>query len=138
MVEPRRFGPCGGSCFLVGLDVTVEKKEAKGRLFRQVCDAQGKADLVVDAASRSFLLRNIRIEPRCRGIVGWVANFIGPLLTKTYSDVTLFQIPADLPFTIETVDSGVDWLAIAGKVAWASKAPGVRGDSAQPPANTSP
>jgi len=123
VVEPRRFGPCGGSCFLVGLDVTVEKKQAKGRLFRQICDAQGKADLVVDAPRRSFLLRNVRIEPRCRGIVGWVVNFIGPLLTKTYTDVTLFQMPEDLPFTIESVGSGTDWLAIAGKVAWASKAP---------------
>jgi hypothetical protein len=126
VVEPRRFGPCGGSCFLVGLDVTVEKKQVKGRLFRQICDAQGKADLVVDAPSRSFLLRNVRIEPRCRGIVGWVVNFIGPLLTKTYTDVTLFQMPEDLPFTIESVGSGTDWLAIAGKVAWASKASGAQ------------
>jgi len=124
VIEPRRFGPCGGTCFLVDLDVTVEKKEAKGRLFRQICDTQGKADLVVDAASRSFLLRNVRIEPRCRGIVGWVVNFIGPLLTKTYTDVTLFQMPEDLPFTIESVGSGADWLAIAGKVAWTSKASG--------------
>lgn len=123
VIEPRRFGPCGGSCFLIGLGVTVEKKEAKGRLFRQICDTEGKADLVVDAASRSFVLRNVRIEPRCHGIVGWVVNFIGPLLTKTYTDVTLFQVPEDLPFTIESVDSGIDWLAIAGKVAWASKAP---------------
>jgi len=123
VVEPRRFGPCGGSCFLVGLDVTVEKNEAKGRFFRQICDAQGKADLVVDAPSRSFLLRNVRIEPRCRGIVGWVVNFIGPFLTKTYTDVTLFQMPEGLPFTIESVGSGTDWLAIAGKVAWSSKTP---------------
>jgi hypothetical protein len=124
VIDPRRFGPCGGTCFLVSLNVTVEKKEAKGRLFRQICDAQGKADLVVDAASRSFLLRNVRIEPRCRGIAGWVVNFIGPLLTTTYNDVVLFQMPKDLPFTIESVDSGADWLAIAGKVAWTSKAPG--------------
>ena len=96
--------------------------EAKGRLFRQICDAEGKADLVVDAASRSFVLRNVRIEPRCKGVVGWVVNFIGPFLTQTYTDVTLFQMPENLPFTIESVDSGVDWLAIAGKVAWASKA----------------
>ena len=52
-------------------------------------------------------------------------NFIGPLLTKTYTDVTLFQMPEDLPFTIESVGSGADWLAIAGKVAWAAKAPEV-------------
>jgi hypothetical protein len=123
VIEPRRFGPCGGTCFLVGLGVTVEKKEAKGNLFRQICETQGKADLVVDAASRSFLLRNVRIEPRCHGLVGWVVNFLGPFLTKTYTDVTLFQMPENLPFTIESVDSGNDWITIAGKVAWASKAP---------------
>jgi hypothetical protein len=134
VIEPRRFGPCGGTCFLVGLGVTVEKKEAEGRLFRQICDAQGKADLVVDAASRSFLLRNVRIEPRCHGIVGWVVNFIGPFLTKTYTDVTLFQMPEDLPFTIESVDSGTDWITIAGKVAWASKARDAPSGSAPPPA----
>lgn len=138
VVEPRRFGPCGGSCFLVGLDVTVEKKEGRGRLFRQICDAQGKADLVVDAASRRFLLRNIRIEPRCQGVVGWVVNFIGPLLTETYSDVTLFQVPADLPFTIESVGSGADWLAIEGKVDWAARAPGAPPGFAQPPATATP
>jgi hypothetical protein len=131
VIEPRRFGPCGGICFLVGLGVTVEKKETKGRLFRQICDTQGKADLVVDAASRSFLLRNVRIEPRCHGIVGWVVNFLGPLLTKTYTDVTLFQMPEDLPFTIESVGSEASWLAIAGKVSWASK--GAEAGSKSPP-----
>jgi hypothetical protein len=135
-IEPRRFGPCGGTCFLVGLGVTVEKKEAKGHLFRQVCDAQGKADLVVDAASRSFVLRNVRIEPRCHGIVGWVVNFLGPFLTKTYTDVTLFQMPENLPFTVESVDSGTDWITIAGKVAWASKAPSAPSGSAPPPPAT--
>ena len=122
VIEPRHFGPCGGSWFLVDLAVTVEKMKAKGHLFRQICDAEGKADLVVDAPSRRFVLRNVRIEPRCKGVVGWVVNFIGPFLTKTYTDVTLFQMPENLPFTIESVDSGGDWLAIAGKIAWASKA----------------
>jgi len=130
-VEPRRFGPCGGSCFLVGVGVTVEKMEAEDRRFRQVCDAQGKADLVVDPESRSFVLRNLRVEPHCEGVVGWVVNFIGPLLTQTYTDVTLFKMPEDLPFTIESVDSGVDWLAIAGQVDWAPKA-------AAPPATPAP
>jgi hypothetical protein len=31
-------------------------------------------------------------------------------------------MPEDLPFTIESVDSGTDWVAIAGKIGWASKA----------------
>jgi hypothetical protein len=122
-IEPQHFGPCGGSCFLVDLAVTVEKKKAKGHLFQQICDTEGKADLVVDAPSRRFVLRNVRIEPRCKGVAGWVVNFISPLLTTTYTDVTLFQMPENLPFTIESVDSGTDWVAIAGKIAWASKAP---------------
>jgi hypothetical protein len=122
-IEPRHFGPCGGSCFLIDLAVTVEKKKAGGRLFQQICDTEGKAELVVDAPSRRFVLRNVRIEPRCKGVAGWVVNFISPLLTTTYTDVTLFQMPENLPFTIESVDSGTDWVAIAGKIAWASKAP---------------
>ncbi len=122
VIEPRHFSPCGGSCFVVDLAVTVEKKKVKGRLFREICNTEGKADLVVDAPSRRFVLRNVRIEPRCKGVVGWVVNVIGPLLTKTYTDITLFQMPENLPFTIESVDSGADWLALAGKVAWASKA----------------
>lgn len=120
VVEPQRFGPCGGSCFLVGVAVTVVKMDAEDRLFRQVCDARGKADLLVDPASRSFVLRNVRIEPHCHGVVGWVVNFVGPFLTQTYTDVTLFKMPDDLPFTIDSVDSGVDWIAIAGRVDWES------------------
>ncbi|HXM70961.1 MAG TPA: hypothetical protein VN970_07490, partial [Thermoanaerobaculia bacterium] len=122
VVEPHRFGPCGGNCFTVDVAVTATKAKTQGFLFRQICDPQGKADLVVDAPSRSFVLRNVRIEPRCKGLVGWLVKFIEPLLTKTYSDVTLFQMPKDLPFTIESVSGGADWLAIAGKVAWAAKA----------------
>ena len=122
-LEPRHFGPCGGSCFLVDLTVTVEKmKKVRGRFFQQVCDTEGKADLVVDAPARRFVLRNVRIAPRCKGVFGWVVNVITPLLTTTYTDVTLFQMPENLPFTIESVDSGTDWLGIAGKIAWASKA----------------
>ncbi|HET9793428.1 MAG TPA: hypothetical protein VFS34_03115 [Thermoanaerobaculia bacterium] len=122
-LEPRHFGPCGGTCFLVDLTVTVEKmKKIRGRFFQQVCDTEGKADLVVDAPARRFLLRNVRIAPRCEGVFGWIVNVITPFLTTTYTDVTLFQMPANLPFTIESVDSGTDWLGIAGKIAWASKA----------------
>lgn len=120
-IEPGHFGPCGGTCFAIKLVVTVEKKEKKGRLFRQICDTEGKADLFVDAKTRSFLLRNVRIAPKCKGVVGWVVNFLGPLLTKSYTDITLFQMPENLPFTIESVDSGTDWLAIAGRVDWASR-----------------
>jgi hypothetical protein len=123
VIEPLHFGPCGGTCFVVDLTVTVEKtRKAKARLFREICATEGRADLVVDAGSRRFVLRNVRIEPRCKGVVGWVVNFISPLLTKTYTDVTLFQMPENLPFTIRSVDSGADWVAIGGKIRWASKA----------------
>ncbi|HEY8132387.1 MAG TPA: hypothetical protein VII12_10885 [Thermoanaerobaculia bacterium] len=120
-IEPRHFGPCGHECFLLDLVVTAQKPKAKGYLFQQICDTQGKADVVVDAPSRSLLLRNVRVEPRCQGIIGAVVNFLTPFLTKTYTDVTLMQMPANLPFTIESVGSGADSIVIAGKVAWAMK-----------------
>lgn len=54
-IEPRRFGPCGGTCFLVELGVTAEKKRASGKsFFKQICEPEGRADLFVDAPSRSF------------------------------------------------------------------------------------
>lgn len=123
-IEPRRFGPCGGSCFLVELGFTAEKKRASGEsLFRQICEPEGKADMVVDAPSRSFQLRNIKVRPRCKGVVGWVVNFIAPLVTKTYTDMTVFQMPPGLPFTIESVGSGANYVAIAGRVSWESDGP---------------
>jgi len=121
VIEPRHFGPCGRECFLLDLVVTAQKPKAKGYLFQQICDTQGKADVVVDAPSRSLLLRNVRVEPRCQGVIGAVVNFLTPFLTKTYTDVTLMQMPENLPFTIESVGSGADSIVIAGKVAWAMK-----------------
>ncbi|HMC22815.1 MAG TPA: hypothetical protein VKL19_13270, partial [Thermoanaerobaculia bacterium] len=121
VIEPRHFGPCGRECFLLDLVVTAQKPKAKGYLFQQICDTQGKADVVVDTPSRSLLLRNVRVQPRCQGVIGAVVNFLAPFLTKTYTDVTLMQMPANLPFTIESVGSGADSIVIAGKVAWAMK-----------------
>jgi hypothetical protein len=116
-IEPRRFGPCGGTCFLVELGVTAEKKRSSGKsLFKQICEPEGRADLVVDPASRSFVLRNIKVQPKCKGVVGWVVNFIAPFVTKTYTDMTVFQMPAGLPFTIESVGSGANYVSIAGRV----------------------
>ncbi len=117
-IEPRRFSPCGGQCFLLDLGVTAEKKSGRKSLFKQICEPEGKADLVIDAPSRSFVLRNVVIEPRCKGVVGWLVNFLMPLLKKSYSDITLFQMPENLPFTIEKVGSGMNWLAISGRVVW--------------------
>ena len=121
VIEPRHFGPCGRECFLLDLVVTAQKPKAKGFLFQQICDTQGKADVVVDSQSRSLLLRNVRVAPRCQGVVGAIVNFVAPFLTKTYTDVTLMQMPDNLPFTIDSVGSGPDSISIAGKVAWAMK-----------------
>ena len=116
-IQPRRFSPCGDKCFLLELGVTAEKKSGKKKsLFRQICEPQGKADLVVDAPTRSFVLKNVRLETRCKGVVGWLVNFLTPLLAKTYGDMTLFKMPDTLPFTIEKVGTGMNWVAISGAV----------------------
>ena len=117
-IEPRRFGPCGRDCFLLDVVVRAEKPKKKGFLFQQICDAEGQADLVVETKSRSLLLRNVRVEPRCRGAIGAVLNFVTPFLAKSYGEVTLLQMPADVPFTIESVGSGAGSIVIAGRVGW--------------------
>ena len=116
-IEPRHFTPCGDKCFLLELGVVAEKKSGKKKsLFRQTCEPQGKADLVVDAPTRSFQLKNIRIETHCKGVVGWFVNFLTPLLTRTYGDMTLFKMPDSLPFTVEKVGTGANWVALSGTV----------------------
>ena len=121
-IEPRRFSPCGENCFLLELGVSAEKKSGKKSLFRQICEPQGKADLVIDTPSRSFQLKNIKLTTRCKGVVGWFINLITPLLTKTYTDMTLFKMPEDLPFTIEKVGTGANWVAISGKIDYQASA----------------
>jgi hypothetical protein len=116
-IQPRRFSPCGDKCFLLEMAVTAEKKSGKKKsLFRQFCEPLGKADLVVDAPNRTFQLKNIRIETHCKGVVGWFVNFLTPLLTKTYGDMTLFKMPENLPFTVEKVGTGMNWVALSGSV----------------------
>jgi len=115
-IEPRRFGPCGRECFLLDLKVTAQKTKR----LQQICDTEGKADVVVDPPTRSLVLRNLHVEPHCRGFFGAIVNFIAPLLTKTYSDVALLQMPKELPFTIESVGSSADAIFISGKIAWAA------------------
>ena len=39
-------------------------------------------------------------------------------MTKTYSDMTVFQVPPNLPFTVGSVGSGADYLKIAGRDEW--------------------
>jgi hypothetical protein len=121
VIEPRHFGPCGRDCFLLDLNVTAEKPKRKGYFFQQVCNTEGRADLVVDAPSRSLVMRNLRVQPRCQGVIGAIVNFLAPFLTKTYSDVTVLQMPNNLPFSIESVGSTANSIFIAGKVDWAMK-----------------
>ena len=117
-IEGTRFGPCGEHCFLVKIQLQAQKGSGRSRLFRQRCAPEGQADLEVDAPERRFMLRHVRIRPACEGALGWFVNIIAPLLTKTYEDITLFQMPENLPFTIESVDTGVDWIQIRGAVSW--------------------
>lgn len=120
-IEPRRFGPCGRDCFVLDLKFTAAKPKAQGFLFQQICDSEGKADLVVDAPSRSLVLRNIRVSPHCEGMLGSIVNFIAPFFAKSYSEIALLQMPADVPFTIESVGTSTDSIVIAGQVNWAMK-----------------
>jgi len=48
-------------------------------------------------------------------------NFIAPFFTKSYSEIALLQMPADVPFTIESVGTTTDSIVIAGQVDWAMK-----------------
>jgi hypothetical protein len=128
-VEGTRFGPCGEHCFLVKIRLQAQKGTGKNYLFRQKCAPEGQADLEVDAPQRRFVLRHVRLRPLCEGVLGWFANVIAPLLTKSYEDITLFQLPENLPFTIESVASGADWVQISGTVSWTPEARG-EGESA--------
>jgi hypothetical protein len=65
------------------------------------------------------VLRNIRVQPQCEGLLGSVVNFVAPFLTKSYSDVSVMQMPKDLPFTIDTVASAADAIVIGGRIDWA-------------------
>lgn len=120
-VEPTAFRPCGKGCFYTKFRFVAEKREKKKSFFREECVPEGKADLVIDKKARAFVLSNVQIRPQCKGIVGWFANLIAPLLTKTYNDMVLFKMPDDLPFTIETVDGDEASITLTGGVAWAER-----------------
>jgi hypothetical protein len=123
-VEGTRFGPCGEHCFLIKIRLQAQKGSGKNYIFRQKCAPEGQADLEVDAPQRRFVLRHVKLRPLCEGVLGWFANAIAPLLTKSYEDITLLQLPEDLPFTIESVASGADWVQIGGKISWTPEARG--------------
>jgi len=119
-ITPKMFRPCGDTCVTLGIEFTAEKKSQKGlkRLFYQYCAPVGKANLFVDKPNRAFILKNLKMETHCKGIVGWVVNFLTPFLTKTYGDMKLFQMPANLPLTVDSVRGGAQLVEIAGTVDW--------------------
>jgi hypothetical protein len=127
-IAPKMFRPCGESCFTLAIEVTAEKRSSKNRLkklFSQFCAPIGRANLFVDKPERAFVLRDVKIETHCKGVVGWVINFLTPLLTKTYSSMKLFQMPPNLPLTIDSVRGGAQLVEIAGTVDWEAGEPEV-------------
>ena len=119
-IAAKTFRPCGESCFTLSMEITAEKRSQNRlkKLFSQFCAPVTSASLVVDKEARAFLLRDVKVETHCKGLVGWVINFIAPLLTKTYTDLKLFQMPPDLPLTIDSVRGGARVVEIAGTVDW--------------------
>jgi hypothetical protein len=120
------FRPCGETCFTLEIEVTAEKRTGKNRLkklFSQFCAPVGKANLFVDKAERAFVLKDVKIETHCKGVVGWVINFLSPFLTKTYSEMKLFQMPPNLPMTIDSVRGGAHVVEIAGAIDWSAGKP---------------
>ena len=125
-IVPKMFRPCGETCFTLGIEVTAEKRTGKSRLkklFSQFCAPVGKANLFVDKEARAFVLKDVKIETHCKGAVGWVINFLTPFLTKTYSEMKLFQMPPDLPMTIDSVRGGAHQVEIAGSIDWTAAKP---------------
>jgi hypothetical protein len=125
-IAPKMFRPCGESCFTLAIEVTAEKRSSKNRLkklFSQFCAPVGRASLFVDKPQRAFVLKDVKIETHCKGVVGWVINFLTPFLTKTYSEMKLFQMPPNLPLTIDSVRGGAQLVEIAGTVDWEAGEP---------------
>jgi hypothetical protein len=118
-IVPKMFRPCGDTCFTLGIEVTAEKRSSTNRLkklFSQFCAPIGKANLFVDKDQRAFVLKDIKIETHCKGVVGWFLNFLTPFLTKTYGDMKIFQMPPDLPLTVDSVRGGAHLVEIAGSI----------------------
>jgi hypothetical protein len=124
-IAPKMFRPCGESCFKLALEVTAEKRSQNRlkKLFSQFCAPVTSASLVVDKEARAFLLRDVKVETHCKGVVGWIINFLAPLLTKTYTGLTLFQMPPNMPLTVDSVRGGAKLVEIAGTVDWEAGEP---------------
>jgi hypothetical protein len=125
-ITPKMFRPCGETCFTLAIEVTAEKRSSTNRLkklFSQFCAPVGKANLVVDKPERAFILEDVKIETHCKGVVGWVINFLTPFLTKTYSEMKLFQMPPNLPLTVDSVRGGAQLVEIGGSIDWSAGQP---------------
>jgi len=124
-IVPKMFRPCGESCFTLSIEVTAEKRSQNRlkKLFSQFCAPVGKANLFVDKPQRAFVLKDMKIETHCKGVIGWLVNFLTPLLTKTYGDLKLFQMPPDLPLTVDTVRAGARLVEIGGTIDWQAGEP---------------
>ena len=125
-ITPKMFRPCGESCFTLGIEVTAEKRTGKSKLkklFSQFCAPVGKANLFIDKPARAFVLKDVKIETHCKGAVGWFLNFLTPFLTKTYGDMKIFQMPPDLPLTVESVRGGAHLVEIAGSIDYTAGQP---------------
>jgi hypothetical protein len=120
-ITPKMFRPCGESCFTLGIEVTAEKRTGKSKLkklFSQFCAPVGKANLFIDKPERAFILKDVKIETHCKGVVGWFVNFLTPFLTKTYGDMKLFQMPPSVPLTVDLVRGGAHVVEIGGSIDW--------------------
>jgi hypothetical protein len=140
-ITPKMFRPCGETCFTLGIEVTAEKRTGKSRLkklFSQFCAPVGKANLFIDKPERAFVLKDIKLETHCKGVVGWFVNFLTPLLTKTYGDMKLFQMPPDLPLTVDSVRGGAHQVEIAGSIDWTAAKPKPKVPPAPQPVEVQP
>ena len=121
-ITPKMFRPCGESCFTLSMEITAEKRSQNRlkKLFSQYCAPVTSASLVIDKEARAFLLKDVKVETHCKGALGWIVNFLAPLLTKTYTNLALFKMPPDLPLTIDSVRGGAKLVEIAGRVDWSA------------------
>ena len=125
-IVPKMFRPCGETCFTLAIEVTAEKRSSTNRLkklFSQFCAPVGSANLFVDKAARAFVLKDVKIETHCKGVVGFFINFLTPFLTKSYSEMKLFQMPPGLPLTIDSVRGGAHLVEIGGTIDWEAGEP---------------
>jgi hypothetical protein len=131
-IEPERFAPCGEECFLARFRFVAAKVGSKRLSMR--CAPEGRATLVLDKEAKAFVLKDVKTEPHCEGLLGKLVNLVAPLFARTYDDMVIFRMPEGLPFTIERVRGEADELEISGSVVWREEPPGPPQSGGGPPA----